>query len=252
MIEIEEDFHFEVGVIKRNTGTLFGTDNEIACPLCLPHFTGRKKIGTITKYSRHEYVLHYQAEHVSAICAVSAYNEYSTHQRIYEAFVLYIVALGELIRSKDEEEPVHPFVTAYTGIADHFESEGLRNIRRAERKGKGIGKRKSTTRRSQTEEENGGVEPEKEKRRTVPESEDSRPTVVIDEEGAARSLWAAIESIKHPNTPVGQEAPGEIEDEIQDEGEVEDVVLESQEEEDVPDSQSHSNPGGSRTRSRRS
>ena len=138
MIEIEEDYHFEVAVIARNIGTLFGKESKINCALCLPHFVGRKKIGTITKYSRADYVQHFQSEHLSAVCAMSAHNEYCTQQRVYESFILYIVAIGEMIRTNDEEEPSHPFVSTYTGISDHFDSEELRNQRRVDRKGKGV------------------------------------------------------------------------------------------------------------------
>ena len=122
-MRLKEPHHVEEHLVTRHLGSIVGDAEDITCPLCIPQFTGVGKIARIIKYGQESYIEHYRSDHQSSVCAITAFNEYGTSGRIYEAFVLYIACLTERTRlnGPDPELEINP-VRKYDALTKYFVS----------------------------------------------------------------------------------------------------------------------------------
>jgi len=158
-LKIERPHQVEEYLIRRHRHTIEGEDEGITCSLCFPTFEGADKISQIKKFSRQGYVAHYRRLHLSAVNAITAFNEIGTSGRIYEAFVLYISCLTQsMMKDELSDSDEEDRTTLFTGVADAFEAPAFKSRRKysdmhAETKGKGKGKSRKIAKEKEKEKE---------------------------------------------------------------------------------------------------
>ena len=145
VVTIDESYQLEESIIHNHVETIAGEAAGITCPVCIPPLLAGRKIGQIPKWTRLNYVRHYRQHHLSSICALTAFVETGTSQRLFEGFVLYISCLSNAICNDELKEMKLPPPTRYTGILDQFHTTATEK-RRKEVKHLGVGKKSLTAR----------------------------------------------------------------------------------------------------------
>jgi hypothetical protein len=76
---------------------------QVHCCECTPTFSANGKLRSLQKFSRREFIIHYEQEHYgsSVLCGVA--NEIGTGARIYENLVIYIMSKFADLRANPEK-----------------------------------------------------------------------------------------------------------------------------------------------------
>jgi hypothetical protein len=93
-MEVESSTDIEEHLTQSHMETLNGNGSSIRCPLCIPMFSSNRQISELQSYTRDEYIQHYQEYHQQSLAAITSFSEINSSQKVYEAFVLYILCRG--------------------------------------------------------------------------------------------------------------------------------------------------------------
>jgi hypothetical protein len=93
-MEVRDARDIEEHLTQVHLETLRGNGSSIRCPQCSPLFNSNRQISELPSYTRDDYIQHYQEYHQSCLAAINCFTETNSSQKVYEAFVLYILCRG--------------------------------------------------------------------------------------------------------------------------------------------------------------
>jgi hypothetical protein len=99
-MEVRDPRDVEEHLAQVHLETLRGKGSSIRCAQCSPLFNSNRQISELPSYTRDEYIQHYQEYHQSSLAAITSFTETNSSQKVYEAFVLYILCRGFATQEK--------------------------------------------------------------------------------------------------------------------------------------------------------
>jgi hypothetical protein len=99
-MEVRDARDIEEHLTQVHLETLRGNGSSIRCAQCSPLFNSNRQISELPAYTRDEYIQHYQEYHQSCLAAINCFTEVNSNQKVYEAFVLYILCRGFATQEK--------------------------------------------------------------------------------------------------------------------------------------------------------